>query len=152
MSKSSIVSSEETELDEEKAKPRKNYLRIFIAIELSVLQQFVGINTVVANGQLIASKVLPDIANIIPVVLNLEQVLTSLATSYLLTRLGRKTILQAGTIGGVASLLFISVGFFLQSSLETFANILIIIGLVVFLANFGLSLGPIVWLYIPEIV
>lgn len=25
-------------------------------------------------------------------------------------------------------------------------------GLVIFMANFGLSLGPIVWLYIPEIV
>ena len=29
---------------------------------------------------------------------------------------------------------------------------MILSGLVVFMANFGLTLGPVVWLYIPEIV
>ncbi len=77
--------------------------------------------------------------------------MTSLLTSYLLTRLGRKQILQVGTIVSVISLVMIGIGFFTRSS-EHFSNFMIIGGLVVFMANFGLSLGPIVWLYIPEIL
>jgi len=68
-----------------------------------------------------------------------------------LTRLGRKQILQAGTAVSVISLALIGIGFFIKISHDdsSFANGLIITGLVVFMANFGLSLGPIVWLYIP---
>jgi len=35
-----------------------------------MLQQFVGINAVVAYGPAIAQKVLPDLSNLIPVFLN----------------------------------------------------------------------------------
>lgn len=75
-----------------------------------------GINAVVAYGPQIAQKVFPDLANLIPVLLNLEQVLTSLTTSFLLSKLGRKTIMQAGTLAFVVSLAIISVGFFIKDS------------------------------------
>ena len=47
-----------------------------------------------------------------------------------------------------------SVGFFIKDSedKEDAGNGLIISGLVIYMTSFGLSLGPIVWLYIPEIV
>lgn len=80
--------------------------------------------------------------------MNLEQTLACLLTSYLLTRLGRKQILQAGTGVAALSLVMIGVGFFLDQQ-GTLSKLLIIVGLVIFMANFGLSLGPIVWLYIP---
>lgn len=65
--------------------------------------------------------------------------------------MGRKTILQAGTGVATLSLIMIGIGFFLKDPEGTglLYKILIIGGLVVFMANFGLSLGPIVWLYIP---
>jgi len=44
----------------------------------------------------------------------LEQTLACLVTSYLLLKLGRKQILQAGTIGGVIALLLIGFGFMIQ--------------------------------------
>ena len=94
---------------------------------------------------------MPNLKNLIPVILNLEQTLASLLTTYLLTRLGRKQILQAGTGVATISLIMIGVGFFVKSQ-ETLSQVLIMVGLVVFMANFGLSLGPIVWLYIPEVL
>lgn len=106
----------------------------------------------VIYGTAIANEILPDLANVIPVILNLEQTLACLVTSYLLMKLGRKQILQAGTFVGVISLVMIGIGFFIQDSSKTFSNVLILGGLFVFMANFGLSLGPIVWLYIPEIL
>ena len=47
-----------------------------------------------------------------------------------------------------------SVGFFIKDSEdnEDVGNNLIISGLVIYMTAFGLSLGPVVWLYIPEIV
>jgi hypothetical protein len=45
----------------------------------------------------------------------------------------------------------IGVGFLLEDQ-STPQNVLVLIGLIIFMANFGLSLGPIVWLYIPEIL
>ena len=42
-----------------------------MAINLAILQQFAGINAIVAYGPAIAQNVFPDVANLIPVFLNL---------------------------------------------------------------------------------
>jgi hypothetical protein len=63
--------------------------------------------------------------------------------------LGRKTILQFGTLVGVISLFMIGIGFIIKDNADTVANVMIIGGLIIFMADFGLSLGPVVWLYIP---
>ena len=46
--------------------------------------------------------------------MNLEQVIAALATSYLLSKYGRKTILQLGTLVSSFSITLISVGFFIK--------------------------------------
>ena len=46
----------------------------------------------------------------------------------------------------------IAIGFFIQNSHPGIAINLIIFGLVLFMANFGFTLGPVVWVYLPEIV
>jgi hypothetical protein len=89
---------------------------LIVSIHLAVLQQLVGINAVVIYGTEIAASVLPNMKNIIPVILNLEQTLTCLFTSYLLTQLGRKTILQFGTLVGVISLFMIGIGFIIKDN------------------------------------
>ena len=79
----------------------------------------------------------------------------SLTCSYLLSRFGRKQILQSGCVAGTVALLCISVGFFFKpkgDGSSTMSTVFILIGLALFMANFGLTLGPVIWLYIPEIV
>lgn len=46
-------------------------IRVIFAIHLAVLQQFVGINCVVSYGVDIVAQIIPSIAKIIPVILNL---------------------------------------------------------------------------------
>lgn len=123
-----------------------------LAVHLAVLQQFSGINAVVGYGSSIVSDVLPRYASAIPVILNFEQVLTCLITAFLVERFGRKNLLQFGTIGASIFLLLIAVGFFIQSDTDNTGNVMIIAGLVFYMLFYGLSLGPVVWLYIPEIV
>lgn len=120
-----------------------------------MLQQFVGINVVVGYGTSIAAAVFsdyPKLVNFIPVLLNLEQVITSLMCGYLLARIGRKKILQSGTFMGMVSLILIAAGFLIKHKSEGVGNAIIVVGLIIFMANFGLSLGPVVWLYIPEVL
>jgi len=124
-------------------------LRLFVSVHLAILQQFIGINAVVIYGTDIANEILPDLKNVIPIILNFEQTAACLVTSYLLMKLGRKQILQAGTFVGVLSLVLIGIGFFIKNSATSASNAMILGGLFIFMANFGLSLGPIVWLYIP---
>lgn len=46
----------------------------------------------------------------------------------------------------------IAIGFFIQTNHPGISINLIIFGLVLFMANFGFTLGPVVWVYLPEIV
>lgn len=39
-----------------------------------------------------------------------------------------------------------------DETIDTAATVLIVTGLVSYMANFGLTIGPVSWLYIPEVV
>lgn len=86
--------------------------------------------------------------------INFEQVITTLVSGYLLASLGRKTILVYGSLFQGLSCLLITIGFQLKLGvgLDQMGETLIIIGLFTFIGVFGLSLGPLVWIYIEDIV
>lgn len=142
----------ELESTSEKKLKRGRNFRIVTALHLAILQQFVGINSIVAYGVQIVAQAIPSLGNVIPVVLNFESVLASFIASILLAKLGRKIILQAGTLMATVTTSMVAIGFLVQSDNLSASNGLVISGLVIYMANFGLSLGPVVWLYIAEIV
>lgn len=135
-------------LMEEKVKENGKKIRIITAIHLAVLQQFVGINLVIAYGVDIITQITPSLSKVIPVILNFEGFAASFVSMIILAKLGRKIILQAGTLISTISLTMVAMGFIAKLHDATAGNVLIIIGLIIFMANFNLSLGPVVWLYI----
>ena len=54
-----------------------------------------------------------------------------------------------GTIGAAVSNVVIALGFWLDEEHPTLSLVLILMALFYYMANFNLSLGPIVWMYIP---
>jgi hypothetical protein len=56
--------------------------------------------------------------------------------------------MQAGTVGAAISCFIIAIGFFSQSH-KGLSDGLVIMGLIIFMGNFGLALGPVVWVYLP---
>jgi hypothetical protein len=50
------------------------------------------------------------------------------------------------------SCVMIACGFWMKEQVQGLGLGLIIVGLFLFMANFGLTLGPVVWVYLPEIV
>lgn len=82
---------------------------------------------------------------------NLIQFLSTLFSTYLLSRYGRRTIILMGNISlGVLSMLIGLVFYLLYNKWEAGFGIGMVL-IMVFNIVFGLSLGPVVWLYIPEI-
>ena len=116
------------------------------------MQQFSGINAVVVYGGKIAEQATSgEMALLMPSLINLIQVLTTFFTSYLLTRFGRKILLLMGALLEGVACAIVMIGFFIKDD-SSAGEALILVGLFLFMAVFGLSLGPVVWLYIPEIV
>lgn len=72
-----------------------------------------------------------------------------MVTGILLAKLGRRTILLFGTLFEGLACALISIGFFIKDSDSSASEAMILIGLFFYMAVFGLSLGPVVWLYIP---
>lgn len=123
-----------------------------MAIHLAALQQFCGINALLGYGGSIVGENNPTLNLVLPIFINLEQVIGAIFASYLLSVVGRKVLLQIGSLMACIGCGVIAGGFFLTTSNPGLSIVLIVFGLVLFIANFGFTLGPVVWVYLPEIV
>jgi hypothetical protein len=72
-------------------------------------------------------------------------------SSYILKKVGRKILLQLGTGTSFVVLTVIGLAFVTMHN-NIVQQILVITSLYLFMISFGFTLGPVVWLYIPEIV
>lgn len=70
-------------------------------------------------------------------------------TSFLLSKFGRKPILQIGVLSAIVALVLVTIGFFMDSES---GNVVVIVGLFIWMVSVGLAIFPISWLYIAEIV
>lgn len=122
-------------------------------MSLAILQNVSGVNIVLGYAPPLVKSIFPDLAQLIPVLINLEVVLGTVVSGLLLSKFGRKQIFQCGTFANALSLLMLAVGFILNQDADTkvnkFPGVLIIIGLFCTMGSFAVSLGPLVWLYIP---
>ncbi len=80
-----------------------------------------------------------------PIIINSLQFVGAIIASFLLTRIGRKFLLETGALTTFVGALIVAFGFF-NNSLS-----FILLGLIFFMACFGLTLGPVVWIYLPEV-
>lgn len=86
-----------------------------------------------------------------PTIINVLEMVATIISFFLLHNVGRRNVLIYGSlIGGIGNII-IMVGYFIKDS-STFGQPLLLFGLFVVTVNFGLTLGPIVWIYVPEIV
>ncbi len=161
-----IKESIQEEGSEEKASVfSKSMLPILIiGVVLSVLQQFTGINAVLYYGADIFEQALgfgkDDILQQ-QILLATVNLLFTFIAMYTVDKLGRKPLLM---IGGFGMLLgFLLMGFTLYFSdyssvnsaglpaLSPTEGIISLIGILVFIASFAMSMGPIVWVLLSEI-
>lgn len=121
---------------------------IIIGTILSVLQQFTGINAVLYYGADIFEQALgfgqEDVLEqqVLLAAVNLLFTFVAMAT---VDRFGRKPLIYIGSMGMLTG--FLMLGFTLMNDA---VGILSLIGVLLFIASFAMSMGPVVWVILSE--
>jgi sugar porter (SP) family MFS transporter len=124
-----------------------------VGVGLAVLQQITGINTVIYYAPTIVefTGVNSSAGSILAAVgVGVINVAFTVLALRLLDRAGRRTLLMIGVSGMSISLFTLGLAF-LGGGGSTFDSVLAIVSLMVFVASFAISLGPIFWLLNAEI-
>jgi MFS transporter, SP family, galactose:H+ symporter len=126
---------------------------LVVGVGLAILQQVTGINTVIYYAPTIVefTGVESSAASILAAVgVGVVNVGMTVVALRLLDRAGRRTLLMIGVSGMVLSLLALG-GAFVGGGGSTLASAVAIASLMLYVASFAVSLGPIFWLLNAEI-
>ncbi len=122
-----------------------------VGVGASVFQQITGINTVIYYAPQIFQKAgyqAAEMAIFATMLVGIVNVFMTVVALWVIDRLGRKPILIGGLIGMTASLAVLG-GTFVTGGAHL--GIVAVVGLMVYVACFAISWGPVTWLIISEI-
>ncbi len=121
---------------------------IVIGTVLSVLQQFTGINAVLYYGADIFEQALgfgkEDVLQqqVLLAAVNLIFTFVAMAT---VDRFGRKPLIYIGSVGMITGFVILGVTLMTQT-----VGVLSLVGVLIFIASFAMSMGPVVWVVLSE--
>jgi len=127
---------------------------LLIAVGFTVLQQVTGINTIIYYGpQIFAFAGITSNKNAIfaTLIVAITNVLATIIALVFVDRLGRKPLLYMGVGGMTASLFLLSYSFHYQSTFGLSLGMVATVCLVVYIACFAFSMGPIAWILVSEV-
>ncbi|EDP71351.1 xylose permease [Flavobacteriales bacterium ALC-1] len=121
---------------------------VVIGTVLSVLQQFTGINAVLYYGADIFEKALgfgkEDILAQ-QILLAFVNLIFTFVAMFTVDRFGRKPLIYIGSIGMIIGFLLLGI-----SLKQEAVGLVSLIGVLIFIASFALSMGPVVWVILSE--
>ncbi|MDG4714502.1 sugar porter family MFS transporter [Winogradskyella marincola] len=121
---------------------------IVIGTALSVLQQFTGINAVLYYGADIFEKALgfgKEDVLAQQILLAFVNLIFTFVAMYTVDKYGRKPLLYVGSIGMILGFLLLGV-----SLQQDAVGLISLIGVLIFIGSFALSMGPVVWVILSE--
>ena len=114
------------------------------------MQQLSGTNAIVTEVGQIVSAYAPDLALYAPVIINVVQLIATSFAVFALTKWGRRPLILIGNFSlGIIDLL---IGILFIFSDWTPAIDIVMILITLFMISYGITIGPVVWLYVPEII
>ncbi len=128
---------------------------LIVAVGLFIIQQFVGINTVIYYAPIIfndAGMESSKAAIWATVSVGVVNVLATFIAIWLIDKVGRKPLMYAGLIGMVLALTVLGIAFMtLENSASSKIGTITVIAVWIYIACFAFSFGPIPWLMMTEI-
>lgn len=127
---------------------------LFLGIAIFFIQQFVGINALIYDAPNILKVYGFPVTRarlIIIFSIGSINVLMTLVAIALIDKIGRKPLLKAGLIGMVLSLIALDLSFNWMDRQSVGSHLFILGSLIVYIASFSFSLGPIAWVTVGEI-
>jgi len=124
-------------------------MALFIGVALAVLQQFTGIDAIIYYGPRIFEEAGFGLSEALggQVVIGIINVTFTVIAIFTIDTFGRKRLLLAGTSGMLLSLIIIGFLFAIGKA----QGMLLLSLVLVFIACFAFSLGPVVWVILSEI-
>lgn len=125
-----------------------------VAVGLFIIQQFVGINTVIYYAPIIfkdAGMESSQAAIWATVSVGIVNVLATFIAIWLIDKIGRKPLMYAGLIGMVLALTALGIAFITEGASSTSESTITVISVWIYIACFAFSFGPIPWLMMTEI-
>ena len=126
---------------------------LVVGIGLAIFQQVTGINTVIYYAPIIIQSAgIPSASGAILATagIGIVNVIMTIVSMWLIDRIGRRPLLLTGIGGMIVSLGLLGLIFRESSHTSAFAW-LAVISMMLYVASFAISLGPIFWLLISEI-
>jgi SP family galactose:H+ symporter-like MFS transporter len=126
---------------------------LVVGIGLAVFQQVTGINTVIYYAPMIVQSAGISSASgaiLTTAGIGIVNVLMTIVSMWLIDRIGRRPLLLTGIAGMVVTLGVLGWAF-LSASPTGALSWLAVISIMLYVASFAISLGPIFWLLISEI-
>ncbi len=125
---------------------------LIVGVGLAMLQQFSGINTIIYYApNIIQDTGLGASTSILATVgIGIVNVIFTLVAIWLIDRIGRKRLLLFGLSGMTLGTLLLGLGFVLPS-LSGVVSYITLAAMLLYIASFAASFGPIVWVMLPEI-
>jgi len=124
---------------------------LIVGVGLAVLQQFVGINTVIYYAPTIfeiAGFKTASTAILATTVVGVVNVLSTVIAIFLVDRLGRRALLLIGAAGMMVTLAAIGFVFAIGPSKAAY---FILVCVLLYIVSFAISMGPVFWLMSSEI-
>lgn len=133
-------------------------LVLTIGIAVAILQQITGINSVFFYAPMIfeQSGIGTDAAFMQAVLVGIVNVVATIVAISLIDRLGRRPLMISGLVIIAGSMLLLAYGFGTagvgaDGELMNMNPALILFGILSFVAGFGISLGPVMWVLFSEL-
>ena len=115
------------------------------------MQQLTGVNAIVTQIGGIVSKHNAHFGFYLPLIINFVQFAATFGAITSLKLFGRKTILLAGNFGlGICDILLGILFIFIDKYSAAFWMVFAV--LMIYMALFSTTIGPVVWMYVPEII
>ena len=154
----------DTEMEEMKAAERqeeaglgelaKRWVRpmLVVGIGLAMLQQLVGINTIIYYAPTImeATGLDAGVSILATLGVGIVNVLFTAVSLLIIDRVGRKPLLLVGLTGITLALVLLGAGYLLPSLAGVVAYVTFA-GLLLYIASFAVSFGVVLWVVLPEI-
>jgi len=126
---------------------------LIVGLGLAVFQQVTGINTVIYYAPIIIQTAgIPSASGAILTTagIGLVNVLMTVVSMWLIDRVGRRPLLLTGIAGMVLTLSILGLSFQVSAHNGALAWVAVV-SIMLYVASFAISLGPIFWLLVSEI-
>ncbi|MGM0931365.1 MAG: sugar porter family MFS transporter [Actinomycetota bacterium] len=127
---------------------------ILMAVAIAAFNQLSGINAILyyAPEVLVRAGASTDAAFLMAVAVGVMNLIATMAALAVIDRFGRRRLMLVGSIGYLVSLGFLAgVMFYYEPVFTPTSSVLVLVGLLVFIAAHAFGQGAVIWVFISEI-